>query len=231
MAVSPSFLTATTSPSLSSSSLSPLLYQPLFLGSGVGVALLLALLAVVALVALLCVRRRRRTSKMIFQLQMTNFDYPIYEGKWWSHTFWHTLHHLFMTKYFTLYVCFVCAEVHWGSDGVVANHRNIPAVFDRTTYESSFSDCYSMATNRQSRKETVAEFHNPLYTNTCPVTFSEPTVYGSVSKHLSSLSLPNYSQYITLISISHVSLHTDWFWLRKHKFFTGMLLCSIHSMW
>ena len=99
-------------------------------------------------------------------------------------------------KYFTSYVCFVCAEVHGGSDGVVALHRNISAVLDRTTYESSFSDCDSMETNRQCRKETVAEFDNPLYSNTGPVTFSESTVYESVSKHLSSLSLPNFSQHI-----------------------------------
>ena len=90
----------------------------------------------------------------------------------------------------------LCVEVHGGSDGVVAIHRNIPTMLERTTYESSFSDCDSMATNGQSRKETVAEFDNHLYSNTGPVTFSESTVYESVSKHLSSLSLPNFSQYI-----------------------------------
>ena len=133
-------------------------------------------------------------------------------------------------KYFTSYVCFVCAEVHGGSDGVVTLHRNIPALLDRTTYESLSSDCDSMATNRQSHKETVAEFHNPLYSNTGLVTFSEPTVHESVSKHLSFLSLPNFSQYITLISISCVSQYTDLFKRKKHIFFTGMLLCSNHRM-
>ena len=100
---------------------------------------------------------------------------------------------------FDLYVCVVCTEVHGGSDGVVASYGNTP---DGTTYESSFSDCDSMATDQPSHKETVADVDNPLYSNTDPVTFSESTVHESVSKHLSSLSLPNFSQFIVIILIS-----------------------------
>ena len=57
---------------------------------------------------------------------------------------------------------------------------NIPAMLDETTYESPYSKCGSMATDRQFHKETVAEFDKPLYL----VTFSESTVYESVSNHL-----------------------------------------------
>ena len=102
-------------------------------------------------------------------------------------------------------VCCVCAGVHGGSDGVVAIHGNIPAVLDGTTYESPYSEYDSVATAGPSHKETVAEFDNPLYSDTGPVTISESTVYESVSKHLSS-PLPNFSQFRILIEISHVSL-------------------------
>ena len=105
-----------------------------------------------------------------------------------------------------LYVCVVCTEVHGRSDGVVASYGNSP---DETTYESSFSDCDSMATDQPSHKETVADVDNPLYSNTGPVTFSKSTVQESVSKHLSSLSLTNFSQFVVMISISRVSIHTD----------------------
>ena len=118
-------------------------------------------------------------------------------------------------KYFTSYVCVVCTEVHGGSDGVVASYGNTP---DGATYESSFSDSDSMV-------------DNSLYSNTGQVTFSESTVHESVSKHLSSLSLPNFSQFIAIILISHVSIHADWFWWRTQIFFTGILLCSNHCMW
>ena len=38
-----------------------------------------------------------------------------------------------------------------------------------------------MAAEAPPRKETVAEFDNPLYSDTGPVTFSETTLYESVS--------------------------------------------------
>ena len=100
----------------------------------------------------------------------------------------------------------MCTEVPGGSDGVVASYGNTP---DETTYEFSFSDCDSMATDGPSHKETVADVDNPLCSNTGLVTFSESTIHESVSKHLSSLSLPNFSQFIVIISISRVSLYTD----------------------
>ena len=114
----------------------------------------------------------------------------------------HITHKLFMTMFHSVCVCCVCAGVHGGSDGVVAIHGNIPAVLDGTTYESPYSNYDSMATAGPSHKETVAEFDNPLYSDTGPVTFSESTVYESVSKQ-SPLSLFPSPQFL---SISHVSL-------------------------
>ena len=73
------------------------------------------------------------------------------------------------------------------SNGVVI-HGNITtsAVEAERTYESPYSQYDTVANGEPPpRKETMAEFDNPLYSDTGPVTFSESTLYESVSVLLS----------------------------------------------
>lgn len=78
--------------------------------------------------------------------------------------------------------------VHAGSDSDNINiHGGQSPVEDETVYESPYTEYDTVTNNNEEqqprpRNETLAEFDNPLYSDTDPVTFSEATFYEAVSE-------------------------------------------------
>jgi hypothetical protein len=117
------------------------------------VTVVLLLVVLVAGVTLLLLwLRRKRTAKVTLQkVPTTTLSNPVYEG---------------------------CE----GRTNGIAIHGTITNTAVQT-YESPYSQ-YDSVTNGEPpppRKETLAEFDNPLYSDSGPVTFSETTLYETVS--------------------------------------------------
>ena len=148
-------------------------------------AVVLLLVLLVAGVALLLLwLRRKRTAKVVLQkVPTTALSNPVYEGEWGSEcknnrVTRRVIHELSVT-------CGMCCAGCAGRTNGIAIHGTITnsAVQSEETYESPYSQ-YDSVTNGEPpppRKETLAEFDNPLYSDTGPVTVSETTPYETVS--------------------------------------------------
>ena len=139
---------------------------------------LLLVLLVVGVALLLLWLRRKRTAKVVLQkVPTTALSNPVYEGEWGSE--------FRVTRLVIHELSVTCGAGCEGRTNGIAIHGTITnsAVQSEETYESPYSQ-YDSVTNGEPpppRKETLAEFDNPLYSDTGPVTLSETTLYETVS--------------------------------------------------